>query len=85
MPMTRVFSVYGVCVMHTVLHRRGHPVARYTAARSMRASGLCGATAERTYTRGARRCPGHPPGPRRACLRRDRAVPAVGRRLARVG
>jgi putative transposase len=36
------FGVYGVRKMHAELHRRGHPVARCTVARLMRAAGLRG-------------------------------------------
>ena len=36
------FGVYGVRKVHAALHRAGHPVARCTVARLMRAAG-CGA------------------------------------------
>jgi putative transposase len=36
------FGVYGVRKIHAELHRRGHPVARCTVARLMRAAGLRG-------------------------------------------
>lgn len=36
------FGVYGVRKVHAALHRQGHPVARCTVARLMRAAGLRG-------------------------------------------
>jgi putative transposase len=50
------FGVYGVRKVHAELHRRGHPVARSTVARLMRAAGLRGvsrATGPRTTVPGS--------------------------------
>jgi putative transposase len=74
------FGVYGVRKVHAQLHRQGHPVARCTVARPMRAAGLRGvsrAKGPRTTVPGS--VPDTPAGFGRPRPRSDRAKPVVGR------